>query len=343
MVAAPVPSRLSACLLAVLLGMLAGPAESLAAAEAEPKFLRIAAGPVAGPAFATAGIVAQALSAPAGGRPCDRGGACGVPGLIAMAQAVQEARDAAELLAVDRIDAALVPADIADALWGEGKGRSGMPATLRSVASLYTEDVHLFARADGPIQEASALKGSRVAIAADSLSRSSPLVRQLVDHLGAKTVRVTDLPTALKALDEGSVDAVAALLTAPALPLVEFAKYTPIRLLPLPVADVPAAFRTAIAPVTIAGGQYLGSGSIQTVGIPTQLLVSSTMSSDLAAALTASLWNAASAKIFLGGPPEARDIRLSNALAAMRIPLHPGAARYYRGLGALSDAVPVGE
>ena len=48
--------------------------------------IRIGTGSTAGTYFPIGGLIGNAISNPPGSRPCDRGGSCGVPGLIAVAQ-----------------------------------------------------------------------------------------------------------------------------------------------------------------------------------------------------------------------------------------------------------------
>jgi TRAP-type uncharacterized transport system substrate-binding protein len=52
----------------------------------EMKFFRIGTGGAGGIYFPIGGIIANAISNPPGSRACDKGGNCGVPGLVAMAQ-----------------------------------------------------------------------------------------------------------------------------------------------------------------------------------------------------------------------------------------------------------------
>lgn len=52
----------------------------------EMKFFRIGKGGAGGTYFPIGGIIANAISNPPGSRACDKGGNCGVPGLVAMAQ-----------------------------------------------------------------------------------------------------------------------------------------------------------------------------------------------------------------------------------------------------------------
>ncbi|MEK9751817.1 MAG: TAXI family TRAP transporter solute-binding subunit, partial [Rhodospirillaceae bacterium] len=51
----------------------------------EMKFWRIGTGGAGGTYFPIGGLIANAISNPPGSRPCDKGGSCGVPGLVAIA------------------------------------------------------------------------------------------------------------------------------------------------------------------------------------------------------------------------------------------------------------------
>ena len=53
----------------------------------EPVFFRIGTAATGGSFFEIGGILAGAVSGPTEGPPCGRGGTCGVPGLVAVAQA----------------------------------------------------------------------------------------------------------------------------------------------------------------------------------------------------------------------------------------------------------------
>jgi TRAP-type uncharacterized transport system substrate-binding protein len=53
------------------------------------------------------------------------------------------------------------------------------------------------------------------------------------------------------------------------------------------------------------------------------------MAEELAYQLTKALWHPTTRKILDEGSPLGRKIRVENALIALPIPLHDGAARYY--------------
>ena len=52
----------------------------------EMRFFRIGTGGLGGVYYPVGGVLALAISNPPGSRPCDKGGSCGVPGVVAVAQ-----------------------------------------------------------------------------------------------------------------------------------------------------------------------------------------------------------------------------------------------------------------
>jgi hypothetical protein len=51
--------------------------------------------------------------------------------------------------------------------------------------------------------------------------------------------------------------------------------------------------------------------------------------------VTKSLYSAAAQQVLAQGHPKGRHITLSNAVQGAGIPFHPGAARFYKEMGAL--------
>ena len=100
--------RLAPALLAVAV-MIAAPAGN--AQNDPPQMFRIAAPSAEGNGFVLAGQVASGLTNPPGGRSCEKGGSCGVPGMIAVVQTVAGADQAAAMVMRGQIEAALLPAD----------------------------------------------------------------------------------------------------------------------------------------------------------------------------------------------------------------------------------------
>src|SRR5262250_501825 len=133
-------------------------------AEDETRFFRIGTGPTTGNYFTIGGIIANAIRNPPGSSPCDKGGSCGVPGLIATAETTQGSVQNVELIADTTLDSGLCQSDVAYwAYTGTGMFSEGKPFDgLRAIANLYQESLHIIVRADSKIETISDLRGKRI-------------------------------------------------------------------------------------------------------------------------------------------------------------------------------------
>lgn len=316
-------------------------------AQADPQFFRIGTGVVESPAFAVAGIVAAGLSSPPGARPCDRGGSCGVPGLIALAQAIGSPAEALDLLEQRQLDAVLVPASEAhraftrkpEAAKLNGKPRDG----LRTIGTLFIEGVHVIVRDGTRFETIDDLKRRTVMAATDDPT-AVPFLQAFAGQLGFEAARkaapLAVLP-GLQKLADSQTDALVVAATPPSPALVDFATQTPVRLLSVPPAA--SAQLPYLTGLKMAGGFYLGADDADMPALPTQLLVGASADPAKVEAITKALWNEATAKLLNAGPPVARTVKIERALAGITVPLHPGAARVYREAGILTDKTPVAE
>src|SRR5215510_6799718 len=135
-------------------------------AQDETRFFRIGTGPTTGNYFTIGGIIANAISNPPGSRPCDKGGSCGVPGLIAVAQTTQGSVQNVELIADRTLDSGLCQSDVAYwAYSGTGMYSGGTPFDgLRTIANLYQESLQIVVRADSKIAAIGDLRGKRISL-----------------------------------------------------------------------------------------------------------------------------------------------------------------------------------
>ncbi|MFA6021986.1 MAG: TAXI family TRAP transporter solute-binding subunit, partial [Rhodospirillales bacterium] len=79
----------------------------------ELRFFQLGTGPTGETRFPVGGLIANAISNPPGSRECEKGGSCGVPGLVAVAKSTNGSIANVEAIGQKRLDAALVHADIA--------------------------------------------------------------------------------------------------------------------------------------------------------------------------------------------------------------------------------------
>ena len=120
----------------------------------EGQFFRIGAAATSGTFFEIGAVIASAISKPAGSPPCEHGGNCGVPGLVAVTQATQGSVDNIRMVAAGQIESGIAQSDIASwAYAGTGIfAGDGALKNLRAIASLFPESLQLVVRDDSAIQ-----------------------------------------------------------------------------------------------------------------------------------------------------------------------------------------------
>ena len=97
----------------LVLGMVIG--AGAAGAADKMTFFRIGTGGTAGTYYPIGGIIANAISNPPGSRPCDQGGSCGVPGLVAIAQSAN-----GSVANVNAIKSGALEAGLPSRMWPTG-------------------------------------------------------------------------------------------------------------------------------------------------------------------------------------------------------------------------------
>lgn len=307
------------------------------------RFMRIGTGSTTGYYFPIGGLIANAISRPRGSRPCDRGGSCGVPGLIAVAQSTHGSVDNIAGLAAGTLDLALTQADIA--YWARSGtavyAETGPMPSLVALARLYDERVHLVVRADSDIEMLADLRGRRVALGA---AGSGTLVdaRLLLEAHGLSESDLIPLyeqpgPSA-DLLVAGELDAFFFIGAAPVTVVRDVAQTIPVRLLAL---DGPAVAEMVdthpyMTQGTIPGGVYEGLAEpVPTIAVGAVLVTTSAMDEGTAEAITRALWHPNTRPLLRTAASDAMMLDPALAPHGTGIPLHPGAQRYYESAGYL--------
>jgi TRAP transporter TAXI family solute receptor len=307
-----------------------------AVAVDEARYLRVGTGPPGETHFQIGNLLASAISAPPGLPPCARGGSCGVPGLIALASATNGSVANIEAIADGRLDAALTQADVP--FWAATgvPPFAGRPITsLRAVANLGTDQMHLVVWRDGPIHALRDLRGKRVSLGENG-SGTRLHARQLLAALGIKESEVKEdnqrSAVAADALLAGKIDAFF-VMDAPPVPSVEeLAKRKPIRLIGVtgPAAEKMRRADPLLFPGRVQSGTYAGvDGDTPTLAVGVTLVVAASLPDDLVFALTQSLWQPATVALLNDAHHGGTPITVASALAGLGLPLHPGAQRFY--------------
>ncbi len=330
----PVP-RLTFLLAAALVW-----AAGLAQAQ-EIRFFQLGTGPTGEIRFPIGGLIANALSNPPGSRECDRGGSCGVPGLVAVAKSTGGSAANVEALKARRLDAALVHADIA--FWashGVGPYKGNPVLNLRGIAMLYPESLHLVARKDAGIATVRDLKGKRVSFGEPG-SATAMHGTTLMNAYGLtdKQVKLTPMKpqAAAEALAAGKLDAMLLMDGQPLPAVADLARTLPITLVPIDGGEserIRAQYPFLTAG-EIAGGSYEGvPNPVKTLEVGVALVAPAEASPELIYGITRALWHPSTQTLLLRGNPRGKLIHLdAAALPKMGVPLHPGAAKYYADSG----------
>src|SRR5690606_24014925 len=294
------------------------------AAMAQTQFLNIATGGTAGTYYPLGGAMAEIFNQ-------------NVPGVDASVQATGASVANVNMMAQGQVDLALIQNDIAYyADQGLEMFRSPV-RNLRGIANLYPEVIQIVARADSGIRSVADLKGKRVAVG-DAGSGTEANARQILAAAGITyndiTVRYLSFAEASNNLRDGHIDAAFVTAGIPTAAIQDVAAGRDIVLVSVG-ADLAAALQEEYPfyiPVTVPGGTYSGvNDDVPTVAVGAMLAVRAELSEDLVYNLTKALFEnlprLAQAHV-RGG-----DVSLETAQDGMSLTLHPGAARYYAGVG----------
>jgi TRAP transporter TAXI family solute receptor len=350
-----------ACGLGIALAILAALLPGARSAD-EPRFFRIGTAATSGTYFLIGGVLAGAISKPAGTRDCERGGSCGVAGLVAVAQATQGSIENLLAIGAGTMESGFAQSDLA--LWAyTGKGIPGSPRcrgaadthaapsgtqllknrgpidTLRVIAALFPESVQIVVRADGPIHGLRDLKGKRVGMG-EAASGTIADARLVLEAAGLSECDVKPqylrLSRAVEALQNDEIDAFFLVGGAPVPAIAEIAALIPLRLIPVEGATLdklmghPPFFRSEVIP----GGTYPGiDDPVMTVAVTALWVVGAAVPDDLVYAITRSLWQESTKRQLELASPVGKRINIAAALVETALPLHPGAARYYAERG----------
>ncbi len=302
----------------------------------DARFFRIATGPTESGYFEVGTLLGNIVSSPPGGRECDRGGSCGVPGLIAVTQTTPGAIANVEAIRAQRIESALCQADIAYwAYHGTGLYRKqGAVRDLRAIANLYPEALHVVTRRAAGIREFRHFRGKTVSLGEKD---SSTLVtaRAVLQAAGLqeRDIKAQFLKPAeaADAMRDGRLDAFFDMSGLPSPIIADLARETPVELLPIDgalakrlMASYPF-FAETYVPVTA----YAGIVETYTVAVGVLWIVHAGVDEATVHGLTRALWHPNNRRALDAGHPYGKLIRRDSSTEGVALQLHPGAALYY--------------
>jgi TRAP transporter TAXI family solute receptor len=311
---------------------------------AAKKFFAIATGGTGGTYYPLGGVLAQALSTK-------------LPDIIVTAQSGNASVANCNLIGEHQIESAFVQNNVAFAAYNGVAQFEGKPIkNLRAIASLYPETIQIVARADSGIKTAKDLKGKRL-VPGDRGSGTEVDCLNVLEGLGLtyddfSNVDWLSFAGASQRLKDKQGDV--AFITAgwPTAAITELATTTDIVVVPLDEATIAKIIKAHpfYAKVIIPPKTYKGvDGYVPTITTMAQWVVDAQVPTDVVYLLTKALWEEGThvlrkkdgkpaaaesgAAIMAQAHAKGKDVTIETALDGVAIPLHPGAAKYYKEKG----------
>jgi TRAP transporter TAXI family solute receptor len=263
---------------------------------------------VAGTYYPIGGLIADIISNPPGARPCEKGGSCGVPGLVAIAQSSNGSVANVDAVHSGALESGFAQSDIAHwAYTGTGiyEGQ-GKVKNLRAIANLYPESLHIVARKGAGIESVRDLAGKRVSLDEPG---SGTLVdaRIVLEAFGLSeddlSVAYVKPSRAVAMIDEDQLDAFLIVAGYPTGSVLELCARAGCELVPIEGPEVDALLQRYpfFARDVIPAGTYPGVGETNTVSVGAQWVVGAEVDEELVYGITKALWHDNARKLLDNG------------------------------------------
>ncbi|WP_344317577.1 TAXI family TRAP transporter solute-binding subunit [Acrocarpospora pleiomorpha] len=212
-----------------------------------------------------------------------------------------------------------------------------VPEGLSAICRLYDSHLHLVVMAGSAIDEFGDLEGKRLSLGARDSGTEFMSLRVLELGLVNADGRYISQAESAAALRDGEIDAMFSLTGVPTPAITELAQRHSIRLIPLDAqADALfTAFPGPYTPAMIPATAYAGVPAVRTVAVPNVFLVRDDLPDDLVYAITDTIFTHTGTITSAGrddaeAVPEAWRINVRTGISTASIPLHPGAAAWFR-------------
>lgn len=255
-------------------------------------------------------------------------------------QATKASVENLNLLEAGRGEIAFTLGDSLTDAWN-GNADAGFKAPLkklRGVAAIYPNYIQIVARADSGIRSLADLKGKKISVGAPK-SGTELNARVILGAAGLSYKdfsRVEYLPfgESVELMKNRQLDATLQSAGLGVSSLRDLASSVPIVVVPIPEEIIKKANNPAYLPGIVPAHTYEGqTEAVPTAIVPNFLVTRADLSDDIVYAMTKALWT--HLPELVAAHAAAKAIVLEHALAGMPVPLHPGAARYYKEVGLL--------
>ncbi|MBB2503015.1 TAXI family TRAP transporter solute-binding subunit [Amycolatopsis echigonensis] len=239
--------------------------------------------------------------------------------------ATQGSRDNLNRVLSGSADVAFVAADLA------ADAAAAHPSKLAALARIHDDYLHIVVRKDSPYTSVPMLRGRHIAVGSpeSGVEYIADRVLQVAGLRSAVAVNQLSLEDSLSALADRKIDAMFWSGGLPTPLITEYNRKVGLRLLDMS-ALMPGMqrFSPVYGTATIPGSTYDQPGPVTTLVVPNFLVVPTSMSADVAEALTKGLYDARPQLAAVNRA--ALSIDVHPGIETGPLPLHPGALAYYR-------------
>ena len=261
-----------------------------------------------------------------------------IPNAKATAQVTKASAENLNLLQAGRGELALALGDALSDAW-KGDEEAGFKTKLdklRGLSATYNNYIQIVASADSGIRTLADLKGKRVSVgAAKSGTELNARAVFRAAGLSYKDLAKTEyLPfgESVELIKNRQLDATLQSAGLGVASIRDLATSVKIVVVSVPADVVARIGDPAYQATVIPAGTYEGqTADVPTAAIPNFLVTHSGVSDELAYQMTKALYD--NLDTMYAAHNAAKAIKRENAVKGMPVPLHPGAARYYREVG----------
>jgi len=245
-----------------------------------------------------------------------------------------------QLIDAGEVELAIVQNDVMDYAWRGVDLFNGEKITsFSSMAGLYAEVCQIVVNPSSGIRTVADLRGKNVSVG-DAGSGVEFNARQILEAYGITFEQIgkqnLSFSASADALRDNKIDAFFCVAGSPTPAIIDLATGKEITI--LEIDDAHAAQLISHYPFytkyPIPAGSYRGQNTaVQTVAVKATFIVSSNLSEDTVYKLTKSLFEN---KILIeAAHGKGQELSQTYAVEGISVPFHPGAARYFREIGAL--------
>jgi len=259
--------------------------------------------------------------------------------VAASAQSTPASVDNMKLIRDGKADLAFTLADTAfDAI--NGKNRFAPPegkVDAKAIAVMYSNYMHLVAKASGGINTVTDLKGKRVSIGAAGSGTETKAIRILEAYGLNATTDINPQRLAAQdsadALRDNKLDAFFFDGGLPTSAVADLANSTAIKLIDQSdaIAKMNSKYGNFYFPAKIPQGTYKNDADVVTAGVANLLVVPSSFDPALVKAILTAMFDYQADLVLVH--PEAKNLKLDTATQGSSIDFHPGAIDFYKAKG----------